>query len=61
MNRDHFPVHTMCEVLEASPSGYYAWRTRPASARERANEALEVEIRAIHAESKQRYGSRKVA
>ena len=60
MNRDHFPVQAMCEVLEASSSGYYAWCQRPASARERANDALEVEIRAIHAASKQRYGSRKV-
>jgi len=60
MNRDEFPVETMCEVLQVSPSGYYAWRVRPASARARANDALEVEIRAIHAESKQRYGSRKV-
>jgi transposase InsO family protein len=60
MNRDEFPVHTMCEILHVSPSGYYAWRGRPASARARANDALEVEIRAIHAESKQRYGSRKV-
>jgi putative transposase len=59
-NRNSFPVRTMCTVLEASSSGYYAWRKRPASARERANAALEVEIRAIHAESKQRYGSRKV-
>jgi transposase InsO family protein len=60
MNRATFPVQTMCEVLEVSPSGYYARRTRPASARERANDALEVEIRAIYAESKRRYGSRKV-
>jgi transposase InsO family protein len=60
MNRNNFPVTTMCEVLQVSPSGYYAWRGRSASARQRANDALEVEIRAIYAESKQRYGSRKV-
>jgi len=60
MNRDAFPVRTMCEVLGVSPSGYYARRNRPASARSRANDALEVEIRAIHAESRRRYGSRKV-
>ncbi len=60
MNRATFPVRTMCDVLQVSSSGYYAWRKRPASARERANTVLEVEIRAIHAESKQRYGSRKV-
>jgi putative transposase len=60
MNRNTFPVRTMCTILEVSPSGYYAWRERPPSARDRANDALEVEIRALHAESQQRYGCRKV-
>jgi putative transposase len=60
MNCATFPVQTMCEVLAVSPSGYYAWRGRPQSARARADDALSVEIRAIYAESKRRYGSRKV-
>jgi transposase InsO family protein len=60
MNRKDIPVRTLCRVLQVSPSGYYAWHERPESKRGRANEALLVEIRAIHAQSKQRYGSRKV-
>lgn len=60
MNRKDIPVRTLCRVLQVSPSGYYAWRARPESKRGRANEALLVDIRAIHAQSKQRYGSRKV-
>ena len=35
-----YPVEFMCAQLEVSVSGYYAWRTRPASARVRADEAL---------------------
>jgi len=39
-HRDKFPVTLMCKVLSVSPSGYYAWRKRPASAREMANQEL---------------------
>jgi len=39
-HRDEFPVWLMCQVLAVSTSGYYAWRTRPVSAREMANQAL---------------------
>ncbi len=60
MNREQYPIRRLCEVLQVSPSGYYAWRTRPESEGARANDALTVEIRAIHAASKQCYGSRKV-
>lgn len=40
----------MCEVLQVTRSGYYAWRNRPASEREARRTALAAEIRAIHAQ-----------
>jgi putative transposase len=58
--RDHasrWPVRLMCRVLEVSASGYYAWRSRPESARARANRTLLADVRRLHAEHHGRYGS----
>jgi putative transposase len=41
----------MCRCLKVSPSGYYGWRDRPLSARQRDNQRLLERIRALHAES----------
>jgi transposase InsO family protein len=59
-HKGHWPVRLLCETLEVSPAGYYAWRQRPRSARERRRDALLVEVRAIHAEAKARYGSPRI-
>ena len=56
-HRAQWPVRLLCDILEVSPAGYYAWRDRPASAQEQRRAALLVEIRAAHAEVKARYGS----
>ena len=50
----------MCKVLEVSPSGYYAWRKRPASATVQRRGRLTVMIKAIHKESRRNYGSPRV-
>jgi putative transposase len=55
-----FPVRLLCRVLEVSPAGFYAWQGRPESERARANRKLVTEIRAIHAESRETYGSPRV-
>jgi transposase InsO family protein len=54
---DRFAIRLMCRALKVSPAGYYAWRTRPESARAKANRALLVEIRVLHAASRRTYGS----
>jgi putative transposase len=57
----HYPMRTMCAVLGVSPSGYYAWHGRPLiTPQVRITRALRVRIRAIHAESRGRYGSPRV-
>jgi len=49
-------VATMCLVLGVSPSGYYAWRKRPASARAQADQRLLRQIRTAHEASRGTYG-----
>jgi putative transposase len=46
----------LCRVLDVSTSGYYAWLTRPASARAKADAALLDRIRASHTASRGTYG-----
>ena len=59
-HRGEFRVIQMCQVLDVSPSGYYAWRGRPPSAREMANRELLDKIEAVFEESDQTYGSPRV-
>jgi putative transposase len=47
----------MCEALEVSVSGYYAWATRDDSPTEAWRQELVAAIEEVHADVKQRYGS----
>lgn len=51
---------TMCRVLDVSPSGYYAWRSRPLSVRAKQDTALTEKIRAIHERSRGTYGAPRI-
>ena len=51
-----YRIRVMCRVLGVSASGYYAWKQREPSARERANMRLLERIRTLHAKSRQTYG-----
>lgn len=59
-NRDSSSVDVLCRALGVSRSGYYAWRSRPICARERANRILALHIKAIHRESDQTYGTPRI-
>ena len=50
----------MCKMLKVSRSGYYAWRTRPVSQREMANQKLLEQIKIIHRDSDETYGSPRI-
>jgi len=59
-HRGVWPVRVVCEALSVSPSGYYAWRSRPDSLRKIANRELLVEIRRVHARHRERYGAPRI-
>lgn len=59
-HRTEFEVTVMCRVLGVSRSGYYAWGQRPLSAREMANQKLSQQIKDIHQQSRQTYGSPRI-
>jgi putative transposase len=59
-HKETWPVRLMCDALEVSPAGYYAWLGRPPSFQQQRREALLVLIRGVHAEAKGRYGSPRV-
>lgn len=51
-----YPVRTLCRLLGVSPSGYYAWLSRPPSARSLEDAIILGRIEAIHARSDGTYG-----
>lgn len=60
MQKLDYPVKKMCEGLSVSKSGYYKWSKRNPSTRKLENEKLVVEIKDIHRESRQTYGSPRI-
>ncbi len=58
--RHQYPVLVMCNVLEVSSSGYYAWRGRPESRRSREDRELKKKIRLIFKQTRQTYGSPRI-
>lgn len=58
--KDNYPIQSMCVWLEISTSGFYDWRSRPASATTERREELKALIRYVFMESDETYGYRRV-
>jgi putative transposase len=58
--RADYPVRILCDVLEVSPAGYYAWRSRKESQRSAANRDLVEDIKRVHRDVCGRYGSPRI-
>jgi transposase InsO family protein len=55
-----YPVALLCRVFDVSRSGFYAWLARKPSKRAQADERLKVAIKAVHRQSRETYGVRRM-
>ncbi len=60
MNQAVYPVTRMCQELDVSTSGYYAWLQRPLSKRAQEDLELTHKIRRIHQRSRGTYGAPRI-
>jgi len=60
VERAHFPVTRLCELLGVSASGFYAWLKRPPAAHTSPDERLRRRIHAIDDRSRRTYGAPRV-
>ena len=59
-NQAVFPIQMMARVMGVSRSGFYAWMSRPPSARAMADSCLSKRIGKIHSASKKTYGAPRI-
>ncbi len=59
-HRAIWPVELLCAALGVARRGFYAWRTRPPSARTRRETALGAAVRTNFLASDRTYGARRV-
>jgi putative transposase len=59
-HESEFRIQRMCRVLGVGRSGYYAWRSRPASQRVQVDDALWVKIKQAYQISRGTYGSPRI-
>jgi len=55
-----YSLERLCTTLDISVSGYYAWKKRPESKRKQQNREVVEQIKLIHQQSRQTYGSPRV-
>jgi transposase InsO family protein len=59
-HRGQYSLERLCEALQVSVSGYYAWQKRPESTRKQENKRIVAEIKEIHRQSRETYGSPRI-
>jgi transposase InsO family protein len=59
MKGEH-PIRMLCQLLGVSPSGYYGWRQKRPTKRQREDAALAAQIAAAHRASRKTYGAPRI-
>lgn len=59
-HRQEFPLTRLCQTLQVSRSGFYAWQCRPVSARAQQNQTLIERMRVLHQQTREAYGARRM-
>ena len=59
-HRERYRLQSMCNVLKVSRSGYYAWKRRSPSKRQRENMELLIKIQEIYKKRRRVYGSPRI-
>ena len=47
--KTEFPAYRLCKILDVSQSGYFAWKERPASRRQRGDMVMLAHVRSAYA------------
>ena len=55
-----FGVRELCQALQVQPSGYYRWLKKVPGLREQSNSRLVEQIRRVHQQARQSYGSPRI-
>ena len=58
--RKVFPVKTLCKVFDVPPTSFYDSQKRPEGPRAKSEKVILEEIKVVHKECKQRYGSPRI-
>lgn len=59
-HREEFRITRLCQVLQVSRSGFYAWQGRPESRRAQENRVLLARMQVLHEATREAYGARKM-
>jgi putative transposase len=60
VEKANFPIKVLCDTLEVSKAGFYAWRSRPPSDRARRDAVILEKVKCIHTDSRGTYGAPRI-